>query len=160
MRLGSLLLIAGSILAAPPVLAASDIPKADCERETKWFAQVAEKTEVVHVTENRRTETAADGKPHEVVEIRWNAMGQEFVVDLDVGTDPATDKDGKPLRQMFSGKWRGKDAQSVLFWRLPSGQWEGDLKLPRDLYSIRSNCRDAPETTIFYYQKYPENPEV
>ncbi len=160
MRWRHFLVIAGMMFSTAPVLAASDIPKADCERETRWFSQVAEKTETVHVVEKRRTETTPDGKPHEIVEIRWSAMGQEFIVDLDVGTDPTTDKDGKPVRQMFSGKWRGKDAQSVLFWRLPSGQWEGDLKLPRDLYSIRSNCRDAPETTIFYYQKYPENPEA
>jgi hypothetical protein len=155
------MLVAASTSSADPAATS-------CERGLQVLAEQAHSKQEVFIAVSDRVASDAAGGHQPTIELRWTAFAEEFVVSLKnsphVEQGHSTDP-GSPYRETFSGDWQGHKAELVLFWRWPSGAWEGDLKQGTRLYSIRVPCEQRvagssePKPSIFYID-YPVEPEA
>jgi hypothetical protein len=164
----------GGWLLLIPMLTGASISYADpamdsCRRGRESIAQRAHSQQKISIVKSDRAATDDAGTLQETIELRWTAFSEEFVVNLKKNSpkpEQENSADANPLtRELFAGQWQDHKAELVLFWRWPSGAWEGDLKQGDKLYMIRVPCEQRPAgssefTPLIYFIKYPEEPEA
>lgn len=145
--------------------AIADETRANCHEEIEVLEKLAEgRTATLTIREYPKGIREVDGEPREELELHWQAFDRSFVLDVSRAVD-SQDSTEEPGPRGYSGKLQGEHADLVVLFKWPSGAWEGEIKIGRQLFVIRAQCGHRavgvpnPRSLIFF-QSYPEKPEL
>lgn len=145
--------------------ASANDPRPNCREEMNGLENLSQGRKAIFtVHENPKGLREIDGELREELELRWQAFGRTFVVDASRTHNPKHPEEESGPRG-YAGQMRGENADLVVFFKWPSGAWEGEVKIGQQLFVIRAQCGDRAAGALkprsfIYHLTYPEKQDL